>query len=421
MANFNSPVNVTNQDNRITIHNMNHPKCVSDFIKYIKKCRNAGIREIIINCTNKYCFPNAAVPIAGIIQHFMKKRNISFQFEYEKNTMLEAMHFFSPYAFTDEDNLSTIIGNPLDKIIRFSSSRQVAQLAQAYVDTLSKLCECEEGVLDSISWCINEVMDNVLTHSEITEGYVMVQLHSRTNHVAVCVYDSGIGIYNSLRDSKHHPESEIDALSLALQEGVGDGRGQGNGLFGLYESVLRNGGILSLTSGKSSIMLTESGALNKYSNVPVISPTVNQTIVDFQININKRIDFKTIFTSITSTYDVFDPRIDDMLSETDEFLHFNVFEESEGTGTREAGMKLRNDVVNILHREKRIMILDFSGVQVVSSSFIDEFIAKLVIRLGFLNFNRFIRITNMNENVSFLLERSLYMRISDEWANRSNY
>ena len=165
-------------------------------------------------------------------------------------------------------------------------------------------------------------------------------------------------------------------------------------------------------------MLTETGTINKYEKVPYLSFSAKQTIVDFQINLNKQIDFKTIFSSITSNYELFDPRIDEMLSETDEFLHYDVFEHSKGTGTRDAGRLLRNDVANILRRENRVMILDFSRVHVVSSSFIDEFIAKLLLRMGFVTFNKLIRISQMNENVTFLCERSLYMRISEAWENR---
>jgi len=89
------------------------------------------------------------------------------------------------------------------------------------------------------------------------------------------------------------------------------------------------------------------------------------------------------------------------------------------TGTREAGRKLRNDILNTMRREARIVVLDFTHVQTVSSSFIDEFMAKLVLDLGFAKFNELIRISGMNERVTFLFERSLYMRISTEWNKQA--
>ena len=69
-----------------------------------------------------------------------------------------------------------------------------------------------------------------------------------------------------------------------------------------------------------------------------------------------------------------------------------------------------------MNRTKSGIILDFKEVKTVSSSFADEFIAKLVMRLGFIKFNQMIRIINMNDSVKFLCERSMYMRIHDEWA-----
>ena len=57
-------------------------------------------------------------------------------------------------------------------------------------------------------------------------------------------------------------------------------------------------------------------------------------------------------------------------------------------------------------------------MKTVSSSFADEFIAKMVLRLGFVQFNQLVKLVNVNEDVKFLIERSLYMRISDEWKGR---
>lgn len=61
------------------------------------------------------------------------------------------------------------------------------------------------------------------------------------------------------------------------------------------------------------------------------------------------------------------------------------------------------------------IILDFAGVKTVSSSFVDELIAKLVLRLGIIKFNQLIRMINMNDDVKFLCERSIYMRIYEAW------
>ena len=95
-----------------------------------------------------------------------------------------------------------------------------------------------------------------------------------------------------------------------------------------------------------------------------------------------------------------------------------MFDNAQGTATRESGEHLRNDVENILKRTNTKIILDFSRIQTVSSSFIDEFIAKMVLDIGFLNFNLLINLKDMNPSISFLCQRSLYMRIYEEWKNK---
>ena len=241
----------------------------------------------------------------------------------------------------------------------------------------------------------------------------MAQFHSQNNHIAICVSDTGIGIYNSLKSSVHHPAKALDALTLAIQEGIGDGQGQGNGLFGLYQIVHTNGGRLTLTSGPASLMLTEDLCLQKYDNLPYVDRGFQGTTVDFQLDLNRAVDIKAAFSSIGG-FDGFDIRIDNMLQENN-YLLYDVFENCEGTATREAGRLLRNDVINTVRRANCKICLDFSKIATVSSSFIDEFIAKMIIEMGIVNFNQIVSILGMNDTVKHLCERSIYMRIFEEW------
>ncbi|MFB7275364.1 STAS-like domain-containing protein [Streptomyces sp. NPDC056244] len=61
----------------------------------------------------------------------------------------------------------------------------------------------------------------------------------------------------------------------------------------------------------------------------------------------------------------------------------------------------------------RYLILDFSGVPMVSSSFADETIGKLAERFGPVGFAQRFRLINMNPNVQMLLDRAL--RISAQY------
>jgi len=404
---------VTRENNVITIHAMNHPACVTSFHRALNKGLEDGIDEFIIVWKGDLVYPDACVPIAGIISFYNENYNIKFKFEIPENSYLARCGFITPYVKTDKEIESEPF--PFDKVFRYSNSAQVASLTQVYVDNISRQTECNDGVLTGLIWCINEILDNVLVHSDAGQGFVMAQYHQAKKTIAICIYDSGIGIYKSLKKSIHKPQKDTDAISLAIQEGVGDGKGQGNGMYGLYQIVNENKGSLSITSGTASIMWTEKLGMRKFEHLPLLSDDYRGTSVDFRLNLANEINIQSAFKSIGG-FDGFDIRLDDMLQDDNRAI-YDVFENSMGTATREAGFYLRNDVINTMTRLKSGITLDFKGVKTVSSSFVDEFIAKLFLRLGFINFNHMIKIINMNENVKFLCERSLYMRIHDEWKS----
>ena len=53
----------------------------------------------------------------------------------------------------------------------------------------------------------------------------------------------------------------------------------------------------------------------------------------------------------------------------------------ENLGTRPLGQKVREQLVPLLEKEERV-VLDFTGVNVVSNSFADECIAKLLLTMS---------------------------------------
>ncbi len=400
----------------IFIEEMNNPACVTSFIRCIQQCIINKLHKIKILVYADTVFPNACLPISGLIQFCQIFLNLVFEinvFSRKSRTYLSSCRFENPYKLSFEQ--ITNEQNPFDKIIYYNDSRQVAALTQSYINAISRLSECGKGVIDGLIWCLNEVMDNVLLHSDCNEGYILAQYHPSSKHIAICIFDYGVGIYKTLKGTKHDPQTTLDAISLSLQEGVGDGKGQGNGLYGLYGIVENNEGRLTVTSGNASLFFQSNQPLKKYDNLPVIDPNHAGTIVDFQLDLSNDIDITTIFKSIGG-FDGFDIRLEDMLTENN-YYNYDVYENCSGTATRESGKASYNDVLNIITRRNLPMILDFSNVHNVSSSYIDEFIAKLVVKTGFYKFNQMFKIIGMNSTIEHLCNRAVAMRIYDEWKN----
>ena len=143
------------------------------------------------------------------------------------------------------------------------------------------------------------------------------------------------------------------------------------------------------------------------------------TTVDFMldystaVSIEKALVFNgTIYTPITL-------RIENM-EDIDGNIRINIKEESNGTGTRQAASQIKNKILNILSEEPKNIILDFTGIAVISSSYADELLAKLFCSLGLFQFNRVIKIIGLSDEQQLILQRSVIQRIIEDSKDNAN-
>ncbi len=62
-------------------------------------------------------------------------------------------------------------------------------------------------------------------------------------------------------------------------------------------------------------------------------------------------------------------------------VKFSFIDYGKDLGTRQLGVKARNALMPLLSKDERV-VLDFTGVNVVSNSFADECIAKLLMEMS---------------------------------------
>jgi anti-anti-sigma regulatory factor len=261
-------------------------------------------------------------------------------------------------------------------------------------------------------------MDNVIQHSTRDHGYIMGVVHQNAKHVAFCIADAGQGIYNSLRNSTYAPRCPLDAITLAIKEGVtrDTAIGQGNGLWGLHRVVAQNKGKLGITSGQASWVF-EGAETKTYDRLPFLSRGSEGTTVDFQLDIDTPISIEDALQDKRSPSQKKTSMYMDRFDTFTDFMQYTLKERTAGTGTRASAMRIRNEIVNLLNSNKRPVLLDFDGVSVISSSFADELIGKLLITLGFVAFNQTIHLRNMNPTVQAIVQRSVNQRIIEELGN----
>lgn len=401
-------INVIRKRNEITIYRMNHPKVVSELISALWYGRKDRYEDFILNFKHvDSAFPNVCVPLAGIIDFY---KNLSIKFIYENiPRYIESNNILEPLNVGE--NQIQLRRSALDILWRFNSAEDIQLLVDIFVETVSQAVVCEVGVLEALTWCLNEIMDNVLQHSKKSYGFVMGQIHKRTNHIAFCIFDNGQGIYNSLKNTMHTPRHPVDAITLAIKEGITRDKaiGQGNGMWGLHELVKNNSGRLYITSASGSYFMLRD-RIQTFKKVPYLSKEFGTSTIDFQIEYDKSISF----SEALGGYKPVNLRVENLEDDKGD-IHYTLSRKSSGTGTRQSGEKIRNELINLYKEARKILIIDFEGVSVISSSFADELIGKLVTYFGFFGFNQIVRLKNMNNIVQAIAQRSVAQRMSESY------
>lgn len=239
---------VTQYGALISAKELKRAKAVSDFLRSLKTSIKEGYKEIILDFKEGSYFPNAVTPIAGIIQYYKMNKDITFKLKRENVKAVNQSNMLNPRIYDGQQNI-------LGKVWMFDSFIKAEEIVDAYMVELKKSDRFPEGTIKALQWSLNEVMDNVINHSNIGFGYVMGQIHTTSQRIAFTVFDVGQGILKSFAGSEHRPKDSIDAITLAIQEAVTSDKkkGQGNGLFGLHSIIKQGNGNLVITSGKGSV------------------------------------------------------------------------------------------------------------------------------------------------------------------------
>ncbi len=403
-----------NNNKKIPVFNLmlDHYSQVGKVYKWIENHIKKGYSYLIIevNPTKRGTNANVCAPLACLLDRYREK-GIRIHIEHTSNDYVRHTRFWNPLSVESCSNSD--IDYPFDKVWTFETGEGVCKLVSAFVLELRKSDIVEAGVISSIEWCLNEVMDNVLQHSGTSKGYVMAQIYNQTKAFTFCVFDSGMGLYNSLKDSRYHPEQPIDAITLALQEKVtrDDRIGQGNGLWGLSSIVSESMGVMTISSGGAVYRCYKSETVTKKEGGFIIDKRNGTACVDVSINYDKKIDI----THALGGHTPIDFWLENIENESGNAYIIQVSEMYGGTGTRQSAIKLRNMAMNIVIDKKKIVILDFSGVNLISSSFADELIGKIIIEKGIYFFMSAFRIANLSTSNAAILNRSVEQRMAQKY------
>ena len=163
--------------------------------------------------------------------------------------------------------------------------KNIYDVYQRVVGILTQYIDIETTVLQAMSYCFYEILDNVLTHSGKEMGTVITHYDSSNHVLSFLVGDDGMGVRASLSENeKYAGISEPEALKMCIKDAITDGKGMG---FGLYSTSLlvRDAGLRFEVRSGNHTMLVQDGVESTIESTPW-----QGTIVYLQLRTNKEIN-----------------------------------------------------------------------------------------------------------------------------------
>jgi hypothetical protein len=368
--------------NSYRVDRMGGPSDAASLVLALKRAKRIGAIDLDFSRTREI-YPNGAVPVAVALDYFRRHQlRITARSMHERVRRVRVVDPLGASALNLREH-------PLKNLVwRYGDHRELDDLCKAFVGEIQDNADCGPGVIDALDWCISEVLDNVLQHSKSGTGFTMMQVHRQNPRCAIAIGDDRIGIRQSFMDGGvHGVEDEYEAIMKSIQERVtSKATNMGNGLYGLMRIVGLNGGELEIRSGKGFMSFRSNKISGDVSSGwPLLDDVNNRgTTVDWQLDLSRPVSIAEALGMRQPP-----PLIESLEDENDEHRVL-VSDLEDGLSTRKSGEQIRTRLENYLRQGAPRLVLDFSGIRVVSSSFADEVLGKLALKMGLLSFvNKF--------------------------------
>jgi len=361
-------------------------------------------------------YPNGMLPIIATVEKLRRNgTKIKILLPSDDNTrkLFRAVnwaHYLSPELFQPSESK-----HDRHLVTRyFTDEKDQKNASDDLLDVIIRSMVLPRSIISGLEWSINEIMDNVLNHSNsLIGGLVQATTYPTKGIIAFAVADAGRGILNSLREGIPTLRTDIQAMGEAVKAGVtrNSAYGQGNGLAGTLKITTLTGGSFDITSGSGRLLSTAEETVPKpwekheYYHGTLIC---GQVKIKEDFSIGQALDFGTGIDYVP--VDLIEMFYE---MESQNALFLKMKEETTGYGSRKSGLQIRTKIVNLLNAEPTYpLIIDWEGVPVTSSSFADEFMGKLFLKLGGITFSARIRNIGMEQLIKNLLDKAISQRLT---------
>jgi anti-sigma regulatory factor (Ser/Thr protein kinase) len=295
---------------------------------------------------------------------------------------------------------------------QFTTYKDLPGLVDGFMEIVMRHMEMPVDILAALEWSVNEVCDNVINHSNSAPGgFLQVIAYPDSRIIAFTVADAGRGILTSLQEGFPCLETDVEAITKAIEAGVtrNKAHGQGNGLAGTRRITTMTKGSLDIISGAGRINIVGDAETPR---VWKAERSFNGTCVSGQIRISHDFSVSKALTFGKTPYvpyTIVDAHYE--LQEEDALL-LKMEDQETGTGSRAAGREMRMKALNLIAAKPGFpLYLNWNNITIIASSFADEFLGKIFVRLGKEKFEHTIKHLEIQPLVAQLIGKAIAERM----------
>lgn len=376
-----------------------------------------GYRDVQLDFSAlKRAFPNGFVPLIVLLEKY-KAQGIEVDIVLPSDEACRRNMIESNYAAYLSPEKHFPLSDKANALHQFSDDYNQNDLINSQIHQILERAKYAQGVLQSFEWALNEIAGNVLVHANAAHGWMQIVLHPSTHRMAIVVADGGVGIPQTIRTAYPDKKNDEDALAHALQYGITSRPdfGQGKGLTGTLQIVkINKGGRLSIHSQKGRVEW-----VNDRLDIKGDFPPFPGTLVDIQLNTAEPIEIeKALWGDIPAT------PFNEVLYGRDMpigMMQIKLQDQATSFGNRITALRVRTKIENLLvAAPDDVLEIDFSGVELIASSFADEVFGKLALSLGFVGFGSRIRLIKINKLCRGIIDDVVQSRIIQSRAHHGH-
>lgn len=380
------------------------------FLRQIELANSQGEVRIEINFDAvDFFYPDGMAPFVATVNHFCNQR-LSIGISEPKTKRM--FNYWESAGWLDGIQQTGKILPKTSTYVPLTPYKD-AEGIYAFLDKAKEVLATTEvfpkGVLTAFEWAFYEISDNVLVHSGSSElSWLQMTSYPTKKQVQFVIVDTGKGIRTSLAESLPDLASDLESIERALEKGITRNReiGQGNGLSGTLSIASNANGWMNIHSGRGQFRFKQ-GQIDQQT-----TSYHPGTLVTVSLPTDKPIDVSEALWGHEPV-----PAFESQYI-TGEGILFVVRDEASHFGNRSTGEKLRLKLRNIAESNPQEgVVVDFEKVDVMSSSFADEFIAKLVKELGTTNFFGRYRLKGLSQFAATMVDEVIVQRLAVDLNN----